>query len=181
MTAGDRVAASGGISESWAALSRKIYWDRTVALEAWRQGIAQAKPSYLEDAVLRMKAREFVRFYGAPAFEKDWPRLRAALSPRARRARAPLYTLLWSQLRGGGFNLFPFPDIDELPRRRREFLLAVAREPGSSVYAIAKSLHMQYRRAHDHAAALIREGRIKGRPVVEQSRRKLRLYPISRH
>jgi predicted transcriptional regulator len=64
-----------------------------------------------------------------------------------------------------------------MPERRRELFVAVAREPGKSIYEVAKSLGMQYRRAHDHAVNLIREGKIRGADVVEGGHRKTKLYP----
>jgi hypothetical protein len=43
--------------ESWDVVSRKAYWDRDVALEKWREKVAEGHRSYLPDAVSAMDVR----------------------------------------------------------------------------------------------------------------------------
>lgn len=161
---------------SWEAISRKAYWDRDIPLDKWRDRVSTGHRSYLPDAVTGMEVAEFVHFYGVGPFVRDWPRLRAQL-PETVARKAALYDMAWSRLAGGGWNLRPFPDFSAMPQRRRQFLVAVAHNPGRSIYEIAKSLGMQYRRAHDHAANLIREGKLRGKDAVEGGHRKTKLYP----
>ena len=87
--------------QSWDVISKKVYWDRHVELEKWREKTALGHRSYLPDAVVRMRPVEFVGFYGVQAFKQDWPKLRAAL-PAPALSHAGLYDLTWSQLLGGG-------------------------------------------------------------------------------
>ena len=162
--------------ESWEAVSRKTYWDRDVPLEKWRDRISTGHRSYLPDAVSAMSVQEFVHFYGAKKFIRDWPFLRSCLSEEEAR-KAGVYDLAWSRLAGGGWNLRPSPDFNSIPKRRRQFLTAVAKTPGMSIYEVAKSLGMQYRRAHEHAVNLIHAGKVRGKDVVEGGRRKTMLYP----
>ena len=164
--------------EPWEVISKKAYWDRDVNLSKWRERIAIGHRSYLPDAIKAMHPNEFIHFYGREAFVMDWPRLRTLL-PQNVLPYCPFYDVFWSQLAGGGYNLKPYPDYYLLPKRRREFLTTVAKVPGKSIYEIAKLLGMQYRRAYDHAMALMQEGRIKGREVFEGNRRKTKLYPTS--
>ena len=165
-----------GTLESWKAVSKKAYWDRDVNLDNWRERVALGHRSYLPDAIIAMHAKEFLHFYGVKPFAQDWPRLRAQLPPNIAN-RVALHDVFWSQLVGGGYNLKPTPDFYQMPKRRREFLISVAKHPGKSIYEIAKRLDMQYRRAHDHASALIEAGRIRGRAFFEGGRRKIKLYP----
>lgn len=144
------------VIEPWDVVSKKAYWDRNVEPQQWRDRIAIGHRSYLPDAIKAMRPLEFIHFYGRDTFVLDWPRLRALL-PKNVHTHCPFYDVFWSQLAGGGYNLKPFPDHYELPERRRQFLRAVAKIPGKSIYEVAKSLDMQYRRAHDHALALIRD------------------------
>lgn len=160
--------------ESWEVVSKKAYWDRDVNLDNWRERVALGHRSYLPDAVIAMHAKEFLHFYGVKPFVQDWPRLRAQLPPNIAN-KVALYDVFWSQLAGGGYNLKP--DFHQMPKRRREFLISVAKHPGKSIDEIAKRLDMQYRRAHGHASALIGAGRIKGRAFFEGGRRKIKLYP----
>ena len=161
---------------SWDVVHKKAYWDRQVPLGRWRERVAQGHRSYLPDAVKYMEATEFVVFYGKEAFVQDWPRLRT-LVPQENLRFTPLYNLVWSKLAGGGFNLMPFPDFYVLSPRRRDFLKAVAQKPGRNIYAVAKSLDMPYKRAHEHAHALMQEHKIRGREVSSHGRRQTRLYP----
>ena len=162
--------------ESWEAASRRAYWDRDVPLESWRMMVRAGHRSYLPDAIVRIPVAQFVHFYGTEQFLLDWPMIRALLPVEAAE-KAGMHDIVWSRLAGGGWNLRPSPDFYRMPRRRREFLARVARSPGESIYRIAKSLSMQYRRAHDHAMSLIREGRITAVAAVEGGHRKLKLFP----
>lgn len=161
---------------SWEAVSKKAYWDRDVPLEKWRDRVFTGHRSYLPDAVGGMAVSEFVHFYGAKSFVRDWPRLRSHL-PETVARKAGVYDLAWSWLAGGGWNLRPVSDFNAMPERRRQFMVAVARAPGKSIYELAKSIGMQYRRAHEHAINLMQAGKVRGKAVVEGGRRKTKLYP----
>jgi hypothetical protein len=161
---------------TWEAISKKAYWDRDVPLEKWRDRVSTGHRSYLPDAVVGMTVSEFVHFYGVKNFVRDWPYLRSLL-PENVAKKASIYDLAWSRLAGGGWNLRPFIDFNTMPEPRRQFLLAVASMPGNSIYELAKSLGMQYRRAHEHAVNLIQAGKVRGKVVVEGGRSKTKLYP----
>jgi len=163
-------------TDTWETVAKRAYWDRDVSLDVWREKVREGHPSYLPDAVSAMSAAQFIHFYGAQGFLLDWPAMRSKL-PATVAGKAGMYDLIWSKLAGGGWNLKPAPDYYLLPKRRREFLAQVARDPGESIYQVAKSLHMQYRRAHDHATALVSEGKIRTVEAVEDGHRKLKLFP----
>lgn len=162
--------------DSWETLSKKVYWDRDVPLERWRERISVGHRSYLPAALSTMTPAEFVRFYGLSQFKRDWPALRAKL-PKKTVKYAPVFDLAWSQAVGGGWNLRPTEDYFSMPERRRDFLTQVARVPGMSIYEVAKSLGLQYRRAHDHAANLLRDGKIRAVETIERGHRKMKLFP----
>jgi hypothetical protein len=166
-------------ADSWESISKRASWDREVSLDVWREKVREGHRSYLPDAITAMSAPQFVHFYGVERFLLDWPAMRARL-PAAVAVKSGMYDLVWSKLAGGGWNLKPAPDYYLMPRRRREFLVNVARAPGQSIYQAAKSLHMQYRRAHDHAMTLAREGKIRTVEAVEGGHRKLKLFPSYR-
>ncbi len=163
-------------AQAWEKISKKTYWDRDVPLDVWRERTRQAHRSYLPEAVRRMQVREFAYFYGKDAFVADWPRLKAAL-PRDVAASAGMYDIAWSQLAGGSFNLRPVPQFYDMASKQREFFVEAMRTPGSSIYQIAKRLGMQYRRAHDHAQALIAQGIVRDKPVDSGGRKQRLLYP----
>lgn len=165
-------------AETWETVSRKAYWDRDVPLDRWREKISVGHPSYLPDAVASMGVAEFIHFFGTDSFLRDWPRLRTHLPAAIAATRAGIYDLAWSRLAGGGWNLRPTPDFHSMPARRGQFLVEVARMPGRSIYALAQALGMQYRRAHDHAVALIGERKIRGVETVQGGRRRTKLYPV---
>ena len=160
----------------WESVSKKTYWDRTVAVNDWRIGVKAGHRSYLPDAIIWMTAREFIFFYGIEPFKADWPRLRALL-PQTALKKSGTYDIAWSYLYSGGWNLKPTPDFFSMPERRRAFLVAACKAPGLNIYAIGKSLGMQYRRAHDHAKTLIAQGKLRGDGITEAGRTKIKLYP----
>ena len=65
--------------DTWGTLSKKVFWDRDVALERWRERVAAGHRSYLPDSIATLTPVEFVLFYGLDNFKRDWPALRAAL------------------------------------------------------------------------------------------------------
>lgn len=174
----ERATASvAALAREWPALARRVFWDREVPLQTWRERVREGHRSYLPDSVSRMTPAEFVKFYGSAEFASDWPAMREQLPAQAL-AKAPIHDVAWSRLNGGGWNLKPRPGFAGLPARRKMFLTEAARDPGRSIYEYAKALGLQYRRAHDHAQALLAQGWIKRRDVVEAGRRKARLYPV---
>lgn len=174
MTARSKSAAVA--AQAWEKISKRVYWDRDVPLALWRERVGQAHRSYLPEAVKRMHVREFIYFYGKDAFVLDWPRLKAAL-PLDIASSSGMYDIFWSQLAGGSFNLRPVPQFYDLAAKQREFLIEAMRMPGSSIYQIAKRLGMQYRRAHDHAQALIAQGIVRDKAMDNGMRKQRLLYP----
>ena len=167
------------MSNDWESISKKVFWDRDVPLQRWREKVAQGHPSYLPHSISTMGPAEFVRFYGLHEFKRDWPSMRSLLPP-ATMQYTGVFDLAWSVAVGGGWNLKPTPDFLAMPEKRRAFLTHVARYPGKSTYEIAKQLGLQYRRAHDHASWLTKAGNIKGVAVTEKGRSKIRLFPTCR-
>lgn len=165
------------MTADWDVISKKVYWDRDVPLERWREKVSIGHRSYLPDAISTMTPAEFIRFYGFSKFKRDWPSLKAKL-PKDVIKYASVFDLVWSQSVGGGWNLRPSEDYYSMPAKRRAFLTHVARTPGLSIYAVAKSLGLQYRRAHDHATRLIMDKKIRALETVEHGHRKLKLFPV---
>ena len=161
----------------WDALSKKAYWDRDVPLVIWKKGIAEAHRSYLPGAVKAFDPVEFIHYFGVNAFKADWPRLRKSLEADIARRHAAVFDLAWSRLISGTWNLAPDERIASMPKRRREFLFAISRRPGSSIYVIAGVLGMQYRRAHEHAQNLSQAGLVLMKPTVQSGRLSNRLFP----
>jgi hypothetical protein len=166
-------------TETWATLSKKVFWDRDVPLAKWRQGIAAGHRAYLPASIATMTPAQFIRFYGLDAFKRTWPTLRAGL-PAATLQHAPIFDLAWSQAVGGGYNLVPTPDYYTLSPKRRAFLTHIAKTPGQSIYQAAKDLGMQYRRAHDHAQWLAATGKIRTVEATHNGRRQKKLFPPSK-
>lgn len=162
---------------SWEVLSKKAYWDRDVPLATWQERTREAHRSFLPGAIKAFDPVEFIHYYGANAFKVDWPKLRQGLEADVVKRHAPVFDLAWSRLISGSWNLAPDERIALMPARRREFLFAVARKPGMSIYAIAGMLGMQYRRAHEYANALSEAGLLLMKPSVQSGRLSNLLFP----
>lgn len=165
--------------EPWAVVSKRIYWDRDVPLARWRERIAEGHRSYLPDAIATLSPVEFIRFFGRANFKRNWPALRASL-PETHLRHAPVYDLAWSRALGGGFNLQPSEAFQNLPTKRKAFLIEAMRAPGQSIYEVARALGMQYRRAHEHATHLRQSGLVRSLDTLENGRRKVKLFPVYR-
>ena len=161
----------------WDVLSKKAYWDRDVPLATWQQRVREAHRSYLPGAIKAFDPVEFIHYYGVDAFKADWPRLRRSLAADIARRHAAVFDLAWSRLISGTWNLAPDERVTSMPKRRRDFLFAVARKPGSSIYVIAAMLGMQYKRAHEHAKELSQAGLVLIKPAVQTGRLSNLLFP----
>ena len=161
----------------WSELNKKAYWDRDVPLATWQQRTSEGHPSYFPQAVSAFDPVEFIHYYGVSAFKDDWPALKEKLDPAVLRRHAPMFDLTWSRLVGKSWNLPLDGRIIDMPARKREFLAAVSRTPGVSIYEIANMLGMQYRRAHDHAKALSEDGLVRMRQSARQGRMRNLLFP----
>jgi hypothetical protein len=163
----------------WAGISKRAYWDRAVDLADWQEKIAQAHRSYLPEALQWFSAKEFAQLYGKEHFGEDWPRLKArAAQMQPELARFfPLYDVYWSHIVEAGVNLRPSLWWYDLPKREKEFLRAISRQPGQSIYKTAKDLKMQYRRAHDYTQDLIARGIVFVRSETVNNRPQSQLYP----
>lgn len=161
----------------WEDLSKNAYWDRDVPLAAWRQRVREAHRSYLPGAIKAFDPVEFIHYYGVGAFKTDWPKLRQSLDADITKRHAAIFDLAWSRLVSGTWNVAPDERVTSMPKRRRDFLFAVARKPGSSIYAIASMLGMQYRRAHEHAKDLSQAGLLRIKPSVRTGRLSNLLFP----
>lgn len=164
----------------WAKLARHVFWDRDVKLENWRKGIQAAHPSYLPQSILRMNAKDFIRFYGREAFVKDWPEIVNQISDREVRFKALLLDLKWSILVANTYDLIPCAGFWKLGPRCREFLVFVSAHPGINIYQAAKSLNMHYRRAHDYAKVGLETGMFFATEEIQLGRRQRRLWPNPR-
>jgi predicted transcriptional regulator len=65
-----------------------------------------------------------------------------------------------------------------LPGRRREVFDAIVRHQGASIYDIAKTAQVPYRRTHAHVVALINQGLVRKRIDENGPRRIARLYTL---
>ena len=84
-------------SSTWDAVSKRVYWDRKVSLDRWKDRISIGHRSYLPDAITTMTPVEFIRFYGLSDFRRDWLAIRAKLQGDARKC-AVMFDLAWSQV-----------------------------------------------------------------------------------
>lgn len=145
----------------WDDLSKKAYWDREISLPTWRAQVSAARPSYLPQAVAAFDPIEFIAYYGASPYKRDWPRLRQHLEPGLVRRRAPTYDLVWSRLVGQCWNLPPDARILDLPGPMRDFLVAVARRPGAKLTEVSAALEIDAAQAQEHARALMAMGLVR--------------------
>lgn len=150
-------AALFDTSADWATVSVAAFWDRTVALEDWREGFLAGSLSYVPQTLKGIHPRQAIGLLGVPAFVDAWPRVRQVALARwpelARRIRK--WDVFWSLAATGRLDIRPLQVWPGLARRTREFLLYIADHQGATAYAAAKALGMTYRRAHDHARKLV--------------------------
>lgn len=161
----------------WPILSKKAFWDRSVLLVAWREKVQEKHPSYLPGTISTFDPTEFIYYYGIDAFKTEWPKLRQGIEAVAAQ-RLPIFDLAWSRLVSGSWNVPPDERVASLPARKRDFLFAVGRTPGGSIYATANALGMQYKRAHVHARDLCDAGLLRMQPSIENGRMRNLLFTV---
>lgn len=160
----------------WPRIAATLYWDRAVSYPDWLRGMAAAHPSYFRAVAESMPPRQFMDLYGRKRFIRDWPAIRTAAGA-GMPGRLGLFDALWSHEQFSNYSVKPLPKWATMPKRRRQFLLTIARNPGISIYRAAKASGLQYRRAHDHARQLLEDGFVQSRAKVEGGRCSVALYP----
>ncbi|WP_430228425.1 winged helix-turn-helix domain-containing protein [Paraburkholderia tropica] len=145
---------------SWDRIKRRVYWDRDVSLEKWQEFTAAAHPSFLPAAVYRMHVLDFIHYYGAKQFVQDWPRLREKL-PLKEQKRAGWYDAVWSHLVSHSKNLFPVSDFWDMPRIRRDVMIAAAKEPGMNIDELADKLDVNATKLEAHVKELMDQGKLR--------------------
>jgi hypothetical protein len=116
---------------------------------------------------------------GDEKFISVWPQVRQEFS-----ADSPFETAMrdaWDALWGvkvAGDSQYPVrSELAGLPGKRREALKAIVRNPGISVYELARELHRDYSRVFKDVRLLIEMGEIQVRQDVRSNRKIKRLLP----
>ena len=160
----------------WSAVARMIFWNRDVALEAWRDGIRASNRSYLPDSVRWMRPQHFVRFLGRDVFAAEWPRIRRALE--GRHPGKAMLDMHWSRITTGTFDADPDSALITLPGRCKEAYDYLVQHQGASIYELARGARIPYRRAHDHVTRLTEVGLLSSLYTEDGPRKKRRLYTM---
>lgn len=170
------ISAKLPVDAPWAAVSRMVFWNRDVPIEAWREGILAGHPAYLADSVRWMRHQSFVRFLGKEVFAKEWPRIRRHLADR--HPGKAMLDLYWSHIVTGTFDADPDAWLIKLPGRSREAYDYLVQHQGASVYELACGAAIPYCRAHAHVSRLSALGLLSSLYVEDGPRKKRRLYTI---
>jgi hypothetical protein len=167
--------------QTWKEVAVTAFWDREVPFEKWQAGFLAGSISYLPQTVSFIEPRSVIALLPPGEFIAKWPDLRLIVASRfpELRRKLPRWDGHWSMAATGTMDIKPLPEWFILPRRAKEFLLWVAKHPGTSIYAAGKGLKMTYKRAFEHASRLGDLGFLKKRMDETGPRKIQRLYAFS--
>jgi hypothetical protein len=156
----------------WNKRKHEVFWDRTVEFDTWKKQFINGHLSYVIPTIDYLPIKDVIKLLGKKSFSENWPIIRLIAIKNWKKApgRIAKWDTVWSYITTKSFDIKPLPEWKTLSVRRRDFLLYVAFNQGKSIYSIAKTLNMQYRRAHEHAKCLSKIGFINIRPIKHNNR-----------
>ena len=156
---------------------QQSFWFRDWDRKEWAKAFLDGNLVIMEHTMKWLRPEPVIRVLGRDRFVAAWPTLRERVKDHATLVRRmAAYDTWWSMAATATLDIKPLGSWARLRGRRREFLLAIAKHQGSSIYALSKQLGRQYRRAYGHARALEVAGYVKSREELIGGRRVRRLF-----
>lgn len=117
---------------------------------------------------------------GDEKFMSIWPEVRKGFSMDSPFETTALdaWDARWGVMAAGDSQYQVSPEVARLPRMRREVLKTVVRNPGISIYGLAKGLKRDYSRVLKDVRYLTEIGEVEMRPDQQSSRKAKQLIPV---
>lgn len=162
---------------------RSAFWSGRLTYRKWR-------------GIIRRGPREHMRFFvqsfhhlpmdwllkeiGDERFISIWPEVRKGFDKNSPAERTVLdaWDAIWGVIAVGDCQYPVNSEVARLPGMRREVLKTVVRNPGISIYDIARRLQRDYSRIWKDVRFLAEMGEIELRSDAQSKRRIKRLLPV---
>jgi hypothetical protein len=162
---------------------RSAFWSGRLTYRKWRGIIRRGPRTHMRvfvQSFLHLPMGWLLGELGEEKFLSLWPEvrkeLRADLSYESAVRNA--WDAIWGVVAAGDSQYPVSPEVAGLSRMRREVLKAVVRNPGISVYGLAKMLSRDYSRVLKDVRLLAEMDEIQSRPDPRSNRRAKQLLPV---
>jgi len=162
---------------------RSAFWSGRLTYRKWR-GIIRKGPK----AHMRAFVQSFAHLpmdwlleeLGEERFVSLWPEVRTGFSISSPLEKTALeaWDALWGVMAAGDSQYPVSPETAHLTRKRREVLKTIVRNPGISIYGLARRLERDYSRVLKDVQALAEAGEIRSRPDPHSKRNARQLLPV---
>ena len=162
---------------------RSAFWSGRLTYRKWRgiirKGVGEHMRVFVQ-SFLHLPMDWLLDEIGDKQFISVWPEIRrefSADSPFENTVR-DAWDVRWGVLAVGDSQYPVLSDVARLPRRRREVLKTIVRNPGISIYALAKSTGRDYSRVLKDVSLLVEMNEIVSRSDPRSNRKAKRLLPV---
>lgn len=165
-----------------AMVLRSAFWSGRLTYRKWRGMVRKGPTLHMRifvQAFLHLPMDWMLRELGEERFISVWPQVRSEFSNDSplETAVRDAWDALWGAKTAGDSQYPVSSEVASLPGKRREVLKAIVRNPGISVYDLAKVTGRDYSRVFKDVHLLIEMGEIQSRPDVYSNRKMKRLLP----
>lgn len=162
---------------------RSAFWSGQLTYRKWR-GIVRSGPQahtrVFVQAFLHLPMGWLLEEIGPEKFTSIWPEVRkefTADSPFEKTVMGA-WDAIWGVMAAGDSQYPVSSKIARLSRMRREVLRTIVRNPGISVYDLAKKTQRDYSRVSKDVCLLTEMNEIESRPDPQSNRKAKHLLPI---
>ncbi len=165
-----------------AMILRSAFWSGRLTYRVWRGMVRRGPGAHLRvfvQSFLHLPIDWLLSELGDEKFISVWPQVRGEFSSESpfELTMRDAWDALWG-VKVAGDSQYPVSsELAGLPGKRREVLKAVVRNPGISVYALARELGRDYSRVFKDVRLLIEMKEIQARPDARSKRKIKQLLP----
>ena len=165
-----------------AMILRSAFWSGRLTYRKWR-GIVRKGPEehmrFFVQSFLHLPMEWLLKEIADEKFISIWPEVRKGFDKNKPLEASSLdaWDAIWGVIATGDSQYPVSADVARLPRMRRAVLKTVVRNPGTSIYDLAKRLRRDYSRVLNDVRLLAEMGEIEIRPDPQSSRKAKRLIP----
>lgn len=169
--------------KSGAKVLVSAFWSGNLTYKKWRGMVRRGPAEHMRtfvQAFLHLPMDWLLKELGDEKFISLWPQVRREISKDSpfEVAMRDAWDAIWGVKVAGDSQYPVIAELGRLPGKRREVLKTVVRDPGISIYALARELKRDYSRVFKDVRSLIDMKQVQIRQEVHSKRRVSRLLPV---
>jgi hypothetical protein len=161
---------------------RSAFWSGRLTYRKWRGIVRKGPEEHMRvfvQSFLHLPMEWLLNEVNSEKFISIWPEVRAGFDKNKPLEAASLdaWDAIWGVIAAGDSQYPVSAEVARFPRMRREVLKSIVRNPGISIYDLAKMIGRDYSRVFKDVRLLTEMGEIEIRLDPQSSRKAKQLIP----